>query len=168
MLSFRLYPISFNCPHAPGGRPCCPCAEPQSSLARPRSHPEAWVSRLARPGSASRPQPLRAAISLLFGLLVACAACRTRQQCGRDPCSGAGGKGEYPGEDSPRAAVTLMPAAGSSPHSWVFLVKKGYQDTDTSLQSSIITKVKGVTFTNTSELGERLWDVADYVIPPQV
>ncbi|XP_015994335.2 P2X purinoceptor 5 isoform X1 [Rousettus aegyptiacus] len=50
---------------------------------------------------------------------------------------------------------------------WVFLVKKGYQDVDTSLQSSIITKVKGVTFTNTSELGERLWDVADYVIPPQ-
>ncbi|XP_070334986.1 P2X purinoceptor 5 isoform X2 [Odocoileus virginianus] len=51
---------------------------------------------------------------------------------------------------------------------WVFLVKKCYQDTDTSLQSSIITKVKGVTFTNTSELGERLWDVADYVIPPQL
>ncbi|KAM8818307.1 P2X purinoceptor 5 isoform 1-T1 [Rhynchonycteris naso] len=50
---------------------------------------------------------------------------------------------------------------------WVFLIKKGYQDTDTSLQSSIITKVKGVSFTNTSELGERLWDVADYVIPPQ-
>ncbi|XP_038404488.1 P2X purinoceptor 5 isoform X4 [Canis lupus baileyi] len=50
---------------------------------------------------------------------------------------------------------------------WVFLVKKGYQDTDTSLQSSIVTKVKGVTFTNTTELGERLWDVADYVIPPQ-
>ena len=49
----------------------------------------------------------------------------------------------------------------------MFLVKKCYQDTDTSLQSSIITKVKGVTFTNTSELGERLWDVADYVIPPQ-
>ena len=47
----------------------------------------------------------------------------------------------------------------------MFLVKKCYQDTDTSLQSS---KVKGVTFTNTSELGERLWDVADYVIPPQV
>ncbi|XP_006863533.1 PREDICTED: P2X purinoceptor 5 [Chrysochloris asiatica] len=50
---------------------------------------------------------------------------------------------------------------------WVFVVKKGYQDTDTSLQSSVITKVKGVAFTNTSELGERLWDVADYVIPPQ-
>ncbi|XP_062966946.1 P2X purinoceptor 5 isoform X1 [Cynocephalus volans] len=50
---------------------------------------------------------------------------------------------------------------------WVFLVKKGYQEVDTSLQSAIITKVKGVAFTNTSELGERLWDVADYVIPSQ-
>ncbi|XP_066490884.1 P2X purinoceptor 5 [Tiliqua scincoides] len=50
---------------------------------------------------------------------------------------------------------------------WVFVVKKGYQDVDTSIQSSVITKLKGVAFTNTSELGERLWDVADYVIPPQ-
>ncbi|KAM7139559.1 LOW QUALITY PROTEIN: P2X purinoceptor 5 [Macrochelys suwanniensis] len=50
---------------------------------------------------------------------------------------------------------------------WVFVVKKGYQDSDTSIQSSVITKLKGVAFTNTSELGERLWDVADYVIPPQ-
>ncbi|KAM8976729.1 P2X purinoceptor 5 [Pelodytes ibericus] len=50
---------------------------------------------------------------------------------------------------------------------WVFVVKKGYQDTDTSIQSSVITKLKGVAFTNTSELGERLWDVVDYVIPPQ-
>lgn len=48
------------------------------------------------------------------------------------------------------------------------MVKKGYQDVDTSIQSSVITKLKGVAFTNTSELGERLWDVADYVIPPQV
>ncbi|KAL0583749.1 P2X purinoceptor 5 [Plecturocebus cupreus] len=51
---------------------------------------------------------------------------------------------------------------------WVFLIKKGYQDVDTSLQSAVITKVKGVAFTNTSDLGERLWDVADYVIPPQL
>ncbi|XP_061460756.1 P2X purinoceptor 5 isoform X2 [Rhineura floridana] len=50
---------------------------------------------------------------------------------------------------------------------WVFVVKKGYQDADTSIQSSVITKVKGVAFSNTSELGERLWDVADYVVPPQ-
>lgn len=64
--------------------------------------------------------------------------------------------------------MRLMRTCRPFPRSWVFLVKKGYQDTDTSLQSSIVTKVKGVTFTNTSELGERLWDVADYVIPPQV
>ncbi|KAM5273496.1 P2X purinoceptor 5 [Ctenodactylus gundi] len=50
---------------------------------------------------------------------------------------------------------------------WVFVIKKGYQDTDTSLQSAVVTKVKGVAYTNTSELGERLWDVADYVIPSQ-
>ncbi|XP_055983368.1 P2X purinoceptor 5 isoform X3 [Sorex fumeus] len=50
---------------------------------------------------------------------------------------------------------------------WVFLVKKGYQETDTTLQSSVITKVKGVVFTNTSELGARLWDIVDFVIPPQ-
>lgn len=50
----------------------------------------------------------------------------------------------------------------------MFVVKKGYQDVDTSIQSSVITKLKGVAFTNTTELGERLWDVADYVIPPQV
>ncbi|XP_073903287.1 P2X purinoceptor 5 isoform X2 [Castor canadensis] len=50
---------------------------------------------------------------------------------------------------------------------WVFLVKKSYQDTDTSLQSAVVTKVKGVAYTNTSALGERLWDVADYVIPSQ-
>lgn len=50
---------------------------------------------------------------------------------------------------------------------WVFVIKKGYQDTDTSLQSAVVTKVKGVAYTNTSELGERLWDVADYVIPPR-
>lgn len=51
---------------------------------------------------------------------------------------------------------------------WVFVIKKGYQDVDTSIQSSVITKLKGVAFTNTSDLGERLWDASDYVIPPQV
>lgn len=47
------------------------------------------------------------------------------------------------------------------------VLKKGYQDTDTVL-SSVTTKVKGIALTNTSELGERIWDVADYIIPPQV
>ncbi|XP_064531150.1 P2X purinoceptor 4 isoform X3 [Pseudopipra pipra] len=49
---------------------------------------------------------------------------------------------------------------------WVFLWQKGYQETD-SVVSSVTTKVKGVTLTNTSTLGARIWDVADYVIPPQ-
>lgn len=49
---------------------------------------------------------------------------------------------------------------------YVCVWKKGYQDTDTIL-SSVTTKVKGIAFTNTTELGERIWDVADYIIPPQ-
>uniref|UniRef100_A0A8C6YJA3 P2X purinoceptor n=1 Tax=Naja naja TaxID=35670 RepID=A0A8C6YJA3_NAJNA len=49
---------------------------------------------------------------------------------------------------------------------WVFLWEKGYQETD-SVVSSVTTKVKGVTMTNTSGLGPRVWDVADYVIPSQ-
>lgn len=49
---------------------------------------------------------------------------------------------------------------------YVCVFKKGYQDTDVVL-SSVTTKVKGIALTNTSELGLRVWDVADYVIPPQ-
>nr|4DW0_A Chain A, P2X purinoceptor [Danio rerio] len=49
---------------------------------------------------------------------------------------------------------------------YVFVYNKGYQDTDTVL-SSVTTKVKGIALTKTSELGERIWDVADYIIPPQ-
>lgn len=45
--------------------------------------------------------------------------------------------------------------------------EKGYQESD-SVVSSVTTKVKGVTMTNTTGLGPRIWDVADYVIPPQV
>ncbi|XP_048677742.1 P2X purinoceptor 4-like isoform X5 [Caretta caretta] len=50
---------------------------------------------------------------------------------------------------------------------WVFVWEKGYQETD-SVVSSVTAKVKGITMTNTSELGLRVWDVADYVIPPQL
>lgn len=45
--------------------------------------------------------------------------------------------------------------------------EKGYQETD-SVVSSVTVKAKGVTMTNTSKLGFRIWDVADYVIPAQV
>ncbi|XP_022074071.1 P2X purinoceptor 5-like [Acanthochromis polyacanthus] len=50
---------------------------------------------------------------------------------------------------------------------WVFVNKKGYQETDEAIQSSIITKVKGVAVTNTTESGLMLWGPEDYVIPPQ-
>jgi P2X purinoceptor 4 len=52
---------------------------------------------------------------------------------------------------------------------------KGYQETDTAV-SATTTKLKGVSLTNYSQLnitiaggvnGTRIWDVADYVVPPQ-
>lgn len=49
---------------------------------------------------------------------------------------------------------------------YVCYLKKGYQDTDTVI-SSVITKVKGVALTNTTEVGLRVWDEADYIVPPQ-
>ncbi|CAN9501592.1 unnamed protein product [Ophioblennius macclurei] len=48
---------------------------------------------------------------------------------------------------------------------WVFIYEKGYQSTDTAV-SSVFTKMKGVGYTNVSG-NERVWDVADYVFPPQ-
>ncbi|XP_030295258.1 P2X purinoceptor 5-like isoform X1 [Sparus aurata] len=50
---------------------------------------------------------------------------------------------------------------------WVFLSKKGYQETDEAIQSSVITKLKGVSVTNTTESGVIVWGPEDYVIPPQ-
>ncbi|KAI3354473.1 hypothetical protein L3Q82_018981 [Scortum barcoo] len=50
---------------------------------------------------------------------------------------------------------------------WVFISKKGYQETDEAIQSSVITKLKGVSVTNTSESGLLVWGPEDYVIPPQ-
>uniref|UniRef100_A0A7N6BR31 P2X purinoceptor n=1 Tax=Anabas testudineus TaxID=64144 RepID=A0A7N6BR31_ANATE len=49
---------------------------------------------------------------------------------------------------------------------YVCVVRKAYQERD-SVISSVTTKVKGFAYTNTSYMEPRLWDVADYVIPPQ-
>ncbi|KAM9327287.1 P2X purinoceptor 3 [Gastrophryne carolinensis] len=45
---------------------------------------------------------------------------------------------------------------------WVFLHEKAYQIRDSSIESSVMTKVKGV-----GRYSQRVMDVADYVIPPQ-
>ncbi|KAM4857737.1 P2X purinoceptor 2 isoform 1-T1 [Urocitellus parryii] len=45
---------------------------------------------------------------------------------------------------------------------YVFIVQKSYQDSETGPESSIITKVKGIT---TSE--HKVWDVEEYVKPPE-
>ncbi|XP_055971525.1 P2X purinoceptor 2 isoform X2 [Sorex fumeus] len=45
---------------------------------------------------------------------------------------------------------------------YVFLVQKSYQDSETGPESSVITKVKGIT---SSE--NRVWDVEEYVKPPE-
>ncbi|XP_042342791.1 P2X purinoceptor 5-like [Plectropomus leopardus] len=50
---------------------------------------------------------------------------------------------------------------------WVFVIKKGYQETDEAIQSSVITKLKGVSVTNNTESGLLVWGPEDYVIPPQ-
>lgn len=53
------------------------------------------------------------------------------------------------------------------PGRYVCLVQKGYQETEVVV-SSVVTKVKGYTATNTSALGLHVWDVTEYIIPPQV
>ncbi|KAL2091809.1 hypothetical protein ACEWY4_011607 [Coilia grayii] len=49
---------------------------------------------------------------------------------------------------------------------YVVLVQKGYQENEAVI-SSVSTKVKGYTVTNSSAMGLRVWDVTEYVIPPQ-
>ncbi|VDP99268.1 unnamed protein product [Trichobilharzia regenti] len=52
---------------------------------------------------------------------------------------------------------------------WVMLYEKGYQSFDQAV-SGVTAKLKGVAFANVTsnpEIGARVWDAGDYVIPPQ-
>ncbi|CAH8496734.1 unnamed protein product [Heterobilharzia americana] len=52
---------------------------------------------------------------------------------------------------------------------WVMVYEKGYQSFDQAV-SGVTAKLKGVAFanvTNNPEIGARVWDAGDYVIPPQ-
>ena len=50
-------------------------------------------------------------------------------------------------------------------NSYVIIYKKGYQETDLVV-SSVTTKVKETAMTH--DQTRPLWDVADYVVPPEV
>ncbi|KAM4827000.1 LOW QUALITY PROTEIN: P2X purinoceptor 2 [Thomomys bottae] len=45
---------------------------------------------------------------------------------------------------------------------YVFIVQKSYQERETGPESSVVTKVKGITAS-----GRRVWDVEEYVKPPE-
>ncbi|XP_051828515.1 P2X purinoceptor 2 isoform X2 [Antechinus flavipes] len=45
---------------------------------------------------------------------------------------------------------------------YVFIIQKGYQDNETGPESSVITKVKGITKSQ-----DKVWDVEEYVKPPE-
>lgn len=73
--------------------------------------------------------------------------------------------GGYGGGAAAAAAARCSDLAGRC--RYICVVRKSYQEND-SVISTVTTKVKGFAFTNTSDMEARLWDVADYVIPPQV
>ena len=52
---------------------------------------------------------------------------------------------------------------------WVFILNHGYQYIDKAAISAVTTKVKGVSYTNSSDvrIGTRVWDTADLIVPPQ-
>ena len=51
---------------------------------------------------------------------------------------------------------------------WVFVNKKGYQEKDESILISVVSKLKGVSITNTTESGQMVWGPEDYTFPPKV
>ncbi|KAM4810318.1 P2X purinoceptor 2 [Rhinophrynus dorsalis] len=50
---------------------------------------------------------------------------------------------------------------------YVFVVQKGYQALETGPESSVITKVKGISISKAHRGAKKIWDVAEYVKPPE-
>uniref|UniRef100_A0A8C5PSP4 P2X purinoceptor n=1 Tax=Leptobrachium leishanense TaxID=445787 RepID=A0A8C5PSP4_9ANUR len=50
---------------------------------------------------------------------------------------------------------------------YVFVVQKGYQAQESGPESAVITKVKGVSVSKAHRGLKRIWDVAEYVKPPE-
>ncbi|XP_056384620.1 P2X purinoceptor 2 isoform X2 [Hyla sarda] len=50
---------------------------------------------------------------------------------------------------------------------YVFVVQKGYQARETGPESAVITKVKGVSMSKVQRGTKKIWDVAEYVKPPE-
>ncbi|XP_067910938.1 P2X purinoceptor 2 isoform X2 [Heterodontus francisci] len=49
---------------------------------------------------------------------------------------------------------------------YVFIIQKSYQERENAPESSVITKMKGIGVSNSS-MGIKIWDVAEYVHPPE-
>ncbi|XP_072444100.1 P2X purinoceptor 2-like isoform X2 [Chiloscyllium punctatum] len=49
---------------------------------------------------------------------------------------------------------------------YVFIIQKSYQERENAPESSVITKMKGIAMSNSS-LGVKIWDVVEYVHPPE-
>lgn len=70
----------------------------------------------------------------------------------------------YSAWERSQACPRIVPRVGPArPHRYVFIVQKSYQDSETGPESSVITKVKGITLSE-----HKVWDVEEYVKPPEV
>ncbi|XP_067862042.1 P2X purinoceptor 2 [Heptranchias perlo] len=49
---------------------------------------------------------------------------------------------------------------------YVFIIQKSYQERENAPESSVITKMKGIAISNSS-IERKIWDVAEYVNPPE-